>query len=139
MLDKVLNEDVGSNYGLYKSFRDGKYFQENSFFSVGVFRIALGLYIDDFEMCNPLGTSKKKHKICAVYWVLANLPLLYRSSFTSINLALLCHTSDVKTYGYSAVLEPLLIDIEHLENKSVYVERLGGFQGSGYSCFCISR
>lgn len=126
VLDKALDEDVGSNCGFYKSFRDGKYFQENIFFSAGVFRIALGLYIDDFEVCNPLGTSKKKHKICAVYWVLANLPLLYRSSLTSINLALLCHTSDVKTYGYSAVLEPLLRDIEQLETKGVYIERLGG-------------
>lgn len=27
---------------------------------------------DDFEICNPLGTSRKKHKICAVYLNLSN-------------------------------------------------------------------
>lgn len=37
--------------------------------------ITLGLYIDDFEICNPWGTSKKKHKVCGIYWVIANLPI----------------------------------------------------------------
>jgi len=35
-------------------------------------RISLCLYIDDFEVCNPLGTSRKKHKLCAVYWILGS-------------------------------------------------------------------
>lgn len=83
------------------------------------------MYIDDFEICNPLGTSRKKHKICAVYWVLGNLPLKYRSSLSSINLGLLCYSSDLKTYGYAAVLEPLLRDLEHLENQCLYIEKLG--------------
>ncbi|XP_031418504.1 uncharacterized protein LOC116219363 [Clupea harengus] len=56
VLDKALDEDVGSNCGFYKSFLDGKYFQENIFFSA----------------------------------------------------------------------EPLLRDIEQLETKGVYIERLGG-------------
>lgn len=127
VLDKVLYEKKISvlNSGLYQSFHDGQYFRENPFFSTEELRIAIGLYIDDFEICNPLGTSRNKHKICGVYWVLANLPLKYRSCLSSINLALLCNSGDLKTYGYSAVLEPLLRDLGHLENQGLYIERLG--------------
>lgn len=68
VLDKVLPEKVsGLNSGVYERFLDGQYFRGNLFFSA--LRIAIGLYIDDFEVCNPLGTSRKKHNICAVYWV----------------------------------------------------------------------
>ena len=67
----------GTNSGLthqYRSSRDGSLFKENCLFAGEKPRIILNLYVDDFETCNPLGTSRKKHKLCAVYWVLANLP-----------------------------------------------------------------
>lgn len=88
--------------------------------------IALGLYIDDFEVYNPLPTSKKKkHKICAVYWVISNLPIRYRSSVQSTYLACLCHNNDVKKYGYGAILEPLIKDLEVLQQQGLYVQKLG--------------
>lgn len=68
-------------------------------------------------MCNPLDTSRKKHKLCAVYWVLANLP---HSALSSIYLAVLCKSNDVKTYGYDKVSEPLLRDLQTLEELGVY-------------------
>ena len=55
--------------GFYKTFQDGSYFKQNEHFGEQELLIALGLYIDDFELCNPLGTSKTIHKITAVYWV----------------------------------------------------------------------
>jgi len=66
ILDKVLHEGMIPSEG-YHSFRDGSHFKENVLLNVDEFRIALGLYIDEFEVANPLGTSKKKHKLCAVY------------------------------------------------------------------------
>ncbi|XP_034430208.1 uncharacterized protein LOC117754952 [Hippoglossus hippoglossus] len=38
----------------YKSSQDGSHFQENSFPSGDELRILITLYIDDFEICNPL-------------------------------------------------------------------------------------
>lgn len=76
-------------------------------------------------MCNALGTSRKKHKITAVYWVLANVPPLLRSSLTSIYLAILCKADDVEKFGYSAVLEPLLKDLSSLEEEGLYIPSLG--------------
>ncbi len=68
----------------YRSFRDGSRFNKNAFLAEKEFGLALGSYIDDFEVANPLGTSKKKQKLCAVYWVLANLDSEYHSSLHAI-------------------------------------------------------
>ena len=110
--------------GHYSSFQDSEHFKENKLLSEEL-GIALGLYIDDFEICNPLGTSKKKHKVCGIYWVIVNLPIRLRSTLSSIYLAALCKTVHIKQYGYSKVLEPLIRDLEHLEKTGVFVKRLG--------------
>lgn len=57
----------------YHSIRDGVYFKENPFLSGDELKLCLTLYIDDFELCNPLGTSRKKHTLCSIYWILNNL------------------------------------------------------------------
>lgn len=92
---------------------------------LSLWRTILAFCIDDFEVANPLGTSKNKHKICAVYWVLVNLAPKFCSSLSSIQLALLCKTNTVKACGYSEVLHPLLQDLVLLEKHGVYVEKLG--------------
>ena len=100
--------DVSSGY---KSLRDGLFLRENDFLCGDELTLPLILYIDDFEVCNPLGTSRKKHKVTAVYWVFADIPPTLRSTLTSIYLAILCKADDVKQYGYPKVLEPLLQDL----------------------------
>lgn len=110
--------------GHYGSFKDGEYCKENKILSEEL-SIAIGLYIDDFELCNPLGTSKKKHKVCGIYWVIANLPVRLRSTLSSIYLSVLCKTVHIKEYGYSRVLEPLINDLELLEREGVFVQSLG--------------
>ena len=132
ILDKVVDpgeamhsdfEENGENK-VYRTFKDGQFFQQNELLGQDGFQISLGLYIDDFEVCNPLGTSRNIHKICAVYWTLNNLPAMHRSSLSSINLALLCTSSDVKEHGYTKVLKPLLDDLVTLEEMGVYVAKL---------------
>lgn len=126
ILDKVLiEESFTSQSSHFKTFRDGLFFKENLLLSREELSIAVGLYTDDFEICNPLGTSWKKNKVCAVYWVIANLPVKYRSSLQSIYLALLCNSNDVKTFGFEKILEPLVKDIQILENQGLFIQRLG--------------
>ncbi len=123
VLDKVLAPD-GSACGI-SSYRDGTNYSENPFLMAEKCRIVLTLYTDEFEIANPLGTSKKKHKMFSVYWVLANLPSKYRSSLHAIQLAILCKASAVKQYGYEKVLYPLVQDLKTLEKHGIFVERLG--------------
>lgn len=83
------------------------------------------LYVDDFEICNPLGTSRRKHKICGIYWVLGNLPPFYHSSLSSIYLAALIKSDDLKSFGYENVLKPLINDLVILEQSGIFVSKLG--------------
>lgn len=109
----------------YKSYRDGARFKDNAFLNEEEFRIALYLYIDDFEVANPLGTSRKKHEQTAIYWVLGNLPPKYRLSLHSIQLALLCKVNNIKEHSYGKILHPLIQDFVFLEKQGIYVEQLG--------------
>lgn len=99
-------------------------------------RISLILYINDFEVCNPLETSQKgKHKITAVYWVLANIRSVLHSSLTSIYLAVLCKANDAMKYEFSQVFEPSLTDLKSLEEDGVFVSSLGRFIKG--TVFCV--
>lgn len=110
VVDKVIDSrTAGSvNQQQYLSFGDGEYYKNHPFLSGEDSRISLCLNIDDFDVCNSLGTSRKKHKLCAVYWILGHLPPGSRSALSLIYQALLCKSDYVKTFGYKKIFEPLL-------------------------------
>ena len=114
----------------YRSISDGVYFKENPFMSSDEFKLCLTLYIDDSELCNPLGTSQKKRKLCSIYWILNNLAPGSYSALTSIYLAVLCKSDDVKAYGYGKILETLWHDLVTLEEHGVFIPKLGTLKNS---------
>lgn len=118
----------------YVSFQDGEHYKNNLFFSAGKLRNSLCLYIDDFEVCNPLGTPRKKHNLSAVYWILGNLPPGSSSTLSSIYLALLCKSEYVKEYGYKKIFEPLLHNIVTLEQQGLFFPQLGRFIKGTLQC-----
>lgn len=59
---------ASGEHHIYKSPQDGSHFQQNIFLSGDEMKILLRLYIDDFEVCNPPGTSRRKRKLCGIYW-----------------------------------------------------------------------
>lgn len=85
---------------VYTSFQDGENYKTNSFLAGDALRIFIKLYIDDFEVCNPLGTSHKKRKLCGVYWVLDDLPTGSHSALSSIYLAIVCKSEDLRKFSY---------------------------------------
>lgn len=136
IVDKVINCHAACNVNqqLYCSFQDGEHYKNNQFLSGKDLRISLCLYIDDFELCNPLGTSRRKHKLCAIYWVLGNLPHGSNSALSSIYLALLCKSSYVREFGYEKILEPLLHDLVTLEQHGLFIPQLGSFIKGTVQC-----
>ncbi|XP_059905303.1 uncharacterized protein LOC132455458 [Gadus macrocephalus] len=134
ILNKITENNTAS--GQYVSCSNGSHFLENELLSTGDLILPLQLYIDDLEICNPLGTSSKIHKFCAVYWVLANVPPKHRSALHAIQLAILVKVTDVRKYAYAAVLAPLLRDVHTLENDGVFIESIG--QNVKGTVFCVS-
>ena len=62
------------------------------------------LYIDDLELCNPLGGAKKKHCITAVYFQIGNIEQKHLSALRSIHVACIAKSLHVKKYGLDKVL-----------------------------------
>lgn len=114
--------------GHYLSNCDGSYYQENLLLSEEGQKSSIVLYADDFEIANPLGTSKKNtQRMCSL---LDNLPVKYRSSLQSTQLALLCNSNDVRQFCISKVLS----DLKTLEEVGVYIETFGDSQRHSLLC-----
>ena len=124
ILGKVM-KDYRHNEGLYTRYEDGSYYKANALFQSHEISLKIGLYYDDWESVNPLGTARKLHKISAFYWVLLNLPTAQRSALKVIQLGVLAKSQDVRLFGIATVLQPLLNDISILETEGVFIESLG--------------
>lgn len=74
--------------------------------------LRLHFYEDEFEVVNPLGSKRTKHKLCAFYYTVGNLDKKYRSQQRHINLALLVRYSYVKQCGLNVILKPMLDDLK---------------------------
>lgn len=62
-----------------------------------------------------------------IYWIFNNLAPGSHSALTSIYLAVLCKSDDVKTFGYGNILDPLLRDLVTLEEHGVFIPKLRTF------------
>ena len=70
------------------NFSDGTYFMEHPFFKVNPNALRLHFYEDEFEVCNPIGSKRTKHKLCAFYYTIGNLDNKHQSKLNHIHLAL---------------------------------------------------
>ena len=84
-----MTRDRKDNPELLEVFDDGNICKQHELFSTDRLALRIHLYTDEFEICNPIGPKRKKHKICAFYYVIGNLHPKYRSHLKHIHLALL--------------------------------------------------
>ena len=99
----------------------GKSFRRNPLFKDEPNALKIILYQDSFEVVNPLGSAKKKHKILAVYLTLADIHTYNRSSIDQFQLVLLCTESDFKRFGQKSVFGNLIEDLKRLENNGIAI------------------
>ena len=52
---------------------DGNHFREHPLFSTDPSTLQLIIFYDELELCNPLGTHVKKHKLAIVLYTLGNI------------------------------------------------------------------
>lgn len=89
--DHICQENVFENYCCGQNFKTEEFFQLNPN------AIQLQLAIDDVEICDPLGSKSNLHKVCAVYFVIRNIPYRFNSKLNNIFLVCLCNVDDLKT------------------------------------------
>ena len=99
---------------VFSDITDGMVFKKNILYRNEPNSLRLVLYKDAFEICNPLGSSKKKHKIFAVYLQILNFRHHLRSYVDQSQLVMLCLEKDFKYFGQQKVFGPLLNDLHHI-------------------------
>ena len=78
-------------------------------------------FFDELELCNPLGTHVKKHKLAIVLFTLGNIHPKYRSSLRLIHLVIAATAPVVERHGIDNVLQPFIQDLKVLATEGVTV------------------
>lgn len=123
--DVIENEVENDNPHLYESFRDSTSFKNSPFFQAYPNAIRINFYYDDIELCNPIGSRSTFHKLGMFYFTIQNFPLQMNSSLNNIYTVAICYKSDIKKYGFAAILRPLVEDLKKLESDegiTVYID-----------------
>jgi len=120
IIKQALSVTRETNGSSYKNFFDGSHWSQHPLRHESV--LAIRLYGDDFEPANPLGSRRSVYKIGCIYYQFENLPSHLLSKTDSMFLALCYHTGDVKEFGWEAVLRPLLMELQVLEQRGIYLD-----------------
>lgn len=108
----TVRDDVIKHYFHTRSFKTHPFFVKHPD------ALAIHLYIDAFKTTNPLGSHTGIHKVEGLYMLVQNMPSELQSKLSSIFLVALWHSKHVKSYGYDALLEPVVRSLQHLESDT---------------------
>jgi hypothetical protein len=100
---------------------DGNVYKRNVLLSGIEQCFGIILYQDSFEVANPLGSAKTKHKLLAMYYTLTNIAPERRSGTDQCQLVLLCKESVFKR-SPDAVMARLITDLGKLETDGILLE-----------------
>lgn len=104
-----------SDADVLEDVTDGKNIKENPLLQESPSSLSIVLYQDSFEVANPLGSGKKKHKILAVYLTLGEILPHHRSCIDPMQLVLLCREEDFKFFGQEKLFSSLVSDLKDIE------------------------
>ena len=107
--------------GHLTDIKDGNAFKVNELFQNEANAFQIILYEDAFEVTNPLGSSKQKHKLVGMYFTLSNFKTHLRSSVDHIQLVSLCkdiHYKEMK----EKVHEKLIKDLKIIETVGIEIQ-----------------
>jgi len=118
----IAKDSIPSDGDILYSYKDGSAFKKNALFNSQNMALRIHVYIDDFEVCNPIGSRRSIHKLTAVYYLVGNIQTKYWSQTKNIHLAILARSKLVKIYGLGKILAPLLADLKILESDGINVK-----------------
>ena len=81
---------------------------QNKSFLLYKHAIQIQLYIDDFQIVNPLGNKTNTYKITGLYFTIGNIPRQFRAKSFAI-----------KKYGFGVIFSDILTDLKVLENEGI--------------------
>lgn len=83
--------------------------------------LRLHFYMHEFEVANPLGSKRGRHKLTAIYFKLGNLGHKDTSKLQNIYLSTLVHHRFIKKEltSYAEVLQHPITDLAMLETTGI--------------------
>jgi hypothetical protein len=90
---EIVKECARGEADMLRSYKDGSACKQSALFCDNNMALRLHFYIDDFEVCNPIGSRTSLHKLMAVYYVVGNVHPKYWSQTSGIHLAALHGTN----------------------------------------------
>ena len=120
--------------GTSEDFCDGELFRSHPILSQDSRALQVIAFYDELELCNPLGTHVKTHKLGIVLFTLGNFHPRFRSSLRVINLVIAATVPIIEKYGMDEILKPFIRDIKELESSGISV-LCQGRSRKFYGCF----
>ena len=117
--DRIRNDDTLEDYC------DGSVYKSHPLFSKEVESLQIIAHYDELELCNPIGTHVKQHKLGIVFFTLGNIHPKFRSTLKAINLAVCARYQLIEKYGMHKILEPFIEDLKILYSNGVTVDVKG--------------
>ena len=77
---------------------------------------------DDLELCNGFGDVAGIYKSGMFYFTITNLTRRHYSSLKNIFFVAMCHTDDLKSCGYNAILDIIMADVRRIETIGFKVD-----------------
>lgn len=103
-----------SNDGrVIRTFEDGLRYKKNTLLQEHPDTLQIVLYHDDIELANPLGSKAGVNKMTMMYMSIRKQHL--PCQLADIHLVMSAHAADVKEFGFSKLMNPLLYDLKLLE------------------------
>jgi hypothetical protein len=103
------------------NFRDGNQIHHHPILGANISALQIILYVDDLEICNPVGSSKKIHKLSMFYYTLGNIEPHMKSSLSSISLLAVakCELIQKNETNLNALLKDFLDTICKLRSDGI--------------------
>ncbi|CAF3969959.1 unnamed protein product [Rotaria sp. Silwood1] len=111
--DKLMHVDSDLMFSFRHGIRGNK-INKNSFL--------IQLYIDGIGVTNPIGPRKGHHKITTVYFLLEDIPDIFRSTLQCINLAAICYTKYLNNNEkLKKFYAPIVNDLNELQSTGLRI------------------
>lgn len=116
----------------YKDFCCSKVFKDNKLFMNEPNSVQIQLFIDGFELCDPLKSKATIHSQVGVYFAIRNLPHRLAFNQNNIHLVAMCYANDLKTKqtDYNNLWEEIVRDISFLERAGIILNSQNTLKGT---------
>lgn len=122
-MNNVKNKGHDCAKNVFKDFCCGSNFTNSEFLRNNPTALKIQLFTDDFDPCDALKSKAGKHKKCAFYMTIRNLPKNLQSKLSNICLIALADSNDLKSEStsFQSIIEVILEDLKMLETTGISV------------------